>query len=1064
MGWISRLSARYGGRSYNKGTYYYRSGRVLIETGSDEFVEAAVRGSALYAVCLEMKSYGLEVSCTCPWFKDTASLCKHIWATIQAADSEGYLSSMASMSTPAIRTAPDGSRPPAERKRTPEWRRKLSLVREAAARRLIDYAEPPQDSAGQQLCYLIDIRRSRSLKRVVLRIASRKRKKNGEWGKIPFYEQRVQMRGITEPADQRIVASIQGAKDDHYSAYSYEPDSIPANYGLKRELAALLIPELCRTGRCFIFSSDKDLAAPTLVSWDDGPPWTFELEVRSNSDKTYMLDGLLRRESEALTLSQCTLMAPDVVVSANRIATFKYSDSKEWISVLENGPISVPAEEASDFLAELLSTHATGNLKLPPELEPQRWKLSSPPLLRIHSSKSLSGDYLDCEVFFRYENNLIPWNHPAVLLTVANNPPLLRDQEAEQKELSRLAPLGFVSFPQHASVAIMLPPGKVPEAVRGLSDAGWTIEAEGKPYRRAGSIRIEVKTGIDWFELEGAAVFEDQTAALPDLLKAIRRGETMIRLDDGSVGLIPEEWLRRYGMTAAIGGADGKGFRFSRGQAGLLNALLALQPDVEWDAGFKRIRENLQRFEGIAPSNPKNTFAGKLREYQREGLGWLQFLREFGFGGCLADDMGLGKTVQVLALLDLLQRRRSKSTLVVAPKSLVFNWRDEAARFTPKLRILDHTGAARPKAAAHFENADVVLTTYGVLRRDILLFKEIHFDTVILDEAQAIKNAQTDSAKAARLLHADHKLALTGTPVENHLGELWSLFEFLNPGLLGAASAFNSSLGAADDASREVLKRTLRPFILRRTKDQVAKDLPPKLEQTIFCEMEKEQKKVYEELRNYFRQSLLQRIESEGLQKSKIHVLEALLRLRQAACHPALIDASKAGSSAKLDALIPQLVEVIEEGHKVLVFSQFTSFLKIVQEALDRQGLVYEYLDGQTHDRAARVKRFQSDPKCPLFLISLKAGGLGLNLTAADYVFLLDPWWNPAVENQAIDRTHRIGQTRHVFAYRLIAKNTVEERVLELQQTKRDLANAIIGGENSVLRGLTREHLELLLS
>jgi SNF2 family DNA or RNA helicase len=245
----------------------------------------------------------------------------------------------------------------------------------------------------------------------------------------------------------------------------------------------------------------------------------------------------------------------------------------------------------------------------------------------------------------------------------------------------------------------------------------------------------------------------------------------------------------------------------------------------------------------------------------------------------------------------------------------------------------------------------------------------------------------------------------------------------------------------------------------------VAKDLPPKLEQTIFCEMERGQKQIYDELRDYFRQSLLRRIESEGLQKSKIHVLEALLRLRQAACHPALIDASKIGpSSAKLDALIPQLAEVIEEGHKVLVFSQFTSFLKIVREALDSQGIVYEYLDGQTHDRAARVERFQTDPNCPVFLISLKAGGLGLNLTAADYVFLLDPWWNPAVEAQAIDRTHRIGQVRHVFAYRLITKDTVEERVLELQQTKRELADAIIGAENSVLRGLTREHLELLLS
>jgi len=309
---------------------------------------------------------------------------------------------------------------------------------------------------------------------------------------------------------------------------------------------------------------------------------------------------------------------------------------------------------------------------------------------------------------------------------------------------------------------------------------------------------------------------------------------------------------------------------------------------------------------------------------------------------------------------------------------------------------------------------------------------------------------------------------LSGTPIENHLGELWSLFDFLNPGMLGTARIFRMFAGdprTSDEHAREMLRRALRPFILRRTKSQVAKDLPERMEETLYCDMPTAQRKHYDELRKHFQQSLLSRVENEGMNRSKIHVLEALLRLRQAACHQGLIDANLLSEeSAKLDLLIPRLTEVVEEGHKALVFSQFTSFLSIVRDRLDKSGITYEYLDGRTRNRQDRVDRFQEDEDCKLFLISLKAGGLGLNLTAAEYVFLLDPWWNPAVEAQAIDRAHRIGQTRRVFAYRLIARDSVEEKVIELQKTKRDLADAIITADNSLIRSLTKEDLSLLLT
>ena len=607
--------------------------------------------------------------------------------------------------------------------------------------------------------------------------------------------------------------------------------------------------------------------------------------------------------------------------------------------------------------------------------------------------------------------------------------------------------------------------------VRDLLSDGWHVEAEGQHYRLAsGPVALDVRSGIDWFDLHGHASFDDQRVELPALLTAIERGEGSIALGDGSIGLVPEAWMKAY-APLAMGARRGEAMRFTRSQAALLDALLAARPVVSWDDAFAKARTQLEASATIEPIDPPPTFAGALRDYQREGVGWMTSLRALGFGGCLADDMGLGKTVMVLALLELRRLEHLKAggvrrpSLVVAPRSVVFNWQQEAARFTPELRVLDYSHASRSEQHDRILESDVVLTTYGTLRKDAPRLSEHTFDYIVLDEAQMIKNAGTVTARAARLLNADHRLALSGTPVENRLGDLWSLFEFINPGLLSNATRFTRSFAGKDVDPEQLmlLGRGLRPFILRRTKEQVASELPPKTEQTIVCELDRPQRKLYDELRDHYRRSLLR--SPAVWERSKLHVLEALLRLRQAACHPGLVDAARAGeASAKLDLLVPRLVEAIEEGHKTLVFSQFTSFLSLLRAQLDAKGIVYEYLDGKTRDRAARVERFQTDPETRLFLISLKAGGLGLNLTAADYVFLLDPWWNPAAEAQAIDRTHRIGQVRNVFAYRLIAKDTVEERVLELQQRKRTLVDAIMTEDNSVVRNLQREDLELLLS
>ncbi|HEY0787030.1 MAG TPA: DEAD/DEAH box helicase, partial [Thermoanaerobaculia bacterium] len=544
-------------------------------------------------------------------------------------------------------------------------------------------------------------------------------------------------------------------------------------------------------------------------------------------------------------------------------------------------------------------------------------------------------------------------------------------------------------------------------------------------------------------------------------------------------GLIRGDLLEGLDFLEGIDAKRDGRFRFSNRQALLIDLLTRSRRGARADEGFATLRERLLAGATVEARDPVATFRGTLRPYQREGLGWLHHLRALGIGGCLADDMGLGKTVQMLALLSEIHGRKKPGTgagdrepgavrrpsLVVAPRSLLFNWKEEAARFAPHLRVVEHHGTERSKSA-EFEGADVVLTTYGTLRADVAHLAAAEFEYVVLDEAQAIKNATSQTAKAARLLKAKHRLALSGTPIENHIGELWSLFEFLNPGMLGPARWFRRHFGgrAVAPQRREMLATALRPLIFRRTKEQVAPELPARVEQTLWCDLEPPQRELYDRLRITYRASILEKVKTEGMQSARMHVLEALLRLRQAACDPSLIDPATQEEGTKLEVLMEELEDVIESGHRALVFSQFTTFLGLAAKKLEKQKIRYAWLDGKTVDRQRVVRSFQEPDGPPVFLISLKAGGVGLNLTNADYVFLLDPWWNPAVEAQAIDRTHRIGQEKPVFAYRIIARDTVEEKILELQASKRELADSILTEDNSVLRSLDVETLEKLLS
>lgn len=958
----------------------------------------------------------------------------------------------------------------------PPWLAHIRSVSQRASEFNPRYKPWPEK---RHLIYLVEMPESAEAGALVLSLMTRDRRLDGNWAvpkSIGSSLERIAQLPLAE--DRHIVAALAGAVACSGYYPGLEHPLIGNTYQLSDPLAISLFPLILQTGRCFLRTARGGYQWLPL-EWVGNGAWQFQLSFHCDGPRAWALDGIFERGAERLELTSADLVTRGgFVFSGGRVSPLAEDTPFEWLRYLRRvGSIRVPAKAKEDFLSALLSAPDSPRLKVPEELRYEEVCPTPRPALRIRPSDiphDRSGTLI-ADLAFDYEGRLIGSDDSNVGWYQAEARRFIRrDPGAERAAANLLDSVGFRrrSFTHWAPApSWQLARTKLPRAVRILLDAGWRVEAEGKVFRKPGSFHLSVSTGIDWFELHGEVSYGQASARLPELLEALRRKESIIRLGDSTYGLLPEEWLSRVGTLAAMGKPVDGHMRFARGQAGLLDALLAAQPEASCDASFAALREQLRHFGGVEPSSQPDGFVGRLRDYQRLGVGWMHFLRQFSFGGCLADDMGVGKTAQVLGLLETRRERRAAGeilapSLAVVPRSLIFNWKQEAARFVPRLRVLDYTGAGRQEA--DLSGADLVLTTYGTLRRDVLRLKGVEFDYVVLDEAQAIKNAQTDAAKSVRLLKANHRLALSGTPVENHLGELWSLFEFLNPGMLGSASVFKLIAGSTRnpaEETRRLLAHALRPFILRRTKEQVAPELPAKTEQIIGCELDSAQRRVYDEIRLHYRNTLLKRIDAAGMAKSRIQVLEALLRLRQAACHPGLIDPKRQGeNSAKLDTLLEHLALILDEGHKALIFSQFTSLLRIVRNRLETREIPYEYLDGATRDRQTPVERFQNNPNSNLFLISLKAGGLGLNLTAAEYVFLLDPWWNPAVAMQAVDRAHRIGQTRPIFAYRLIACNTVEEKILELQQTKRDLAASIINVDNSLIRNLRREDLDLLLS
>jgi superfamily II DNA or RNA helicase len=984
----------------SRGEVYALRGAVTIRHGDASSVHARVAGTERYEVTLRHSRRGraggtLSCSCSCGHAQTARRLCKHVWATLRVADGRGHLTGAT---------------------RQPGW-----LEVRATPEPL-----PHEDESRTEPRWLVDLPAS-----------------------TPYS-------GLVVDAYTSTYGRERPSTTFRRDTESEPSDSTPVR-----------VAALARTGLAEVLHRyDR---TPEPLAFDEGEPFRLVLVVDEQDPTSETLGALrvrgeLRRDGEAIPLDEMSAVYHDGVAFVGpRALRIERDAPLRWVSALQKrgNELVIEAEDAPRFLRELVTKSRSDLFELPPSFQLTRGVGFS---TRVHVRRPEGASdapprSLQADVTFAYDDSSVASSSDRGVLVIdtTHRRISVRDRDAERSAIAHLIAAGFSTSRSARAGVLKIAPARLTRAILALPPERFVVEADGVVHRAATTSSLSVSSGIDWFDLKGSVRFGTHYAPAPALLEAAKRGDPRVRLDDGSVGILPDEWLARVGRVLALtpgngedngnGNRDAIRLRFERAQLPLVDAMLGDEGEaIAWHGPIAALRRQLGSGLDLPLADAPPGFRGELRDYQRGGLAWMQWLEGLGLSGCLADDMGLGKTVQVLALLLARKDRPRKSTtsLVVAPRSVVYNWIAEARKFAPELCVRELTsGVDEDDARA----ADVLVTTYGVVRRRALELAKLPFDYVVLDEAHAIKNARASTTQAVLRLRSEHRLALTGTPVENHLGELTSLFDFLNPGMFGPSlrRLARASLEIAPDEGARI-GRGLRPFVLRRKKSDVLTELPARIDQTIVCEMAGAQRAIYDRVKRHYQAILRREIDEVGLDACRFHVLEALLRLRQIACHPGLVDPELAGQrSAKLDVLGELLEPIVAARKKAIVFSQFTRLLDIVEADLDARQIRHTRLDGASTDRQALVERFQNDPTCSVFLVSLKAGGVGLNLTAAEYVILLDPWWNPAAEAQAVDRAHRMGQTKNVVAYRLLCKDTIEERVAELQEKKRALASAVFG-------------------
>lgn len=584
---------------------------------------------------------------------------------------------------------------------------------------------------------------------------------------------------------------------------------------------------------------------------------------------------------------------------------------------------------------------------------------------------------------------------------------------------------------------------------------------------------MNIQSGIDWFDVKIKVQWGDQEASLRDIRKAILNNQDFVVLDDGTIGILPEEWITKYTKLFKFSTEENDGLKISKKQFNIVELLFNQIGEEEIIREIKEKKKKLLHIDNVTTQPIPDMIKAELRPYQETGYQWMQLLDEISWGGCLADDMGLGKTLQAITFLAYVkQKYNSPTSLIVCPTSLIYNWENELKKFAPDLNYHIFYGTERIMDISKFKEYDIIITSYGVVRNDIERLRQFTWEYVMLDESQAIKNPDALSTKSVQLLKTRNRFILSGTPLQNNTYDIFAQFNFLNPGMLGNKDFFKREFANPIDKNGDqeagmMLRNLIKPFMLRRTKSEVALDLPEKTETVLWCQMDHRQKQLYDEYKEHYRQAILQKIDSQGMAKSGIYILEGLLRLRQICDDPRLI--KDENHLTHKGVKIKELMREIEENtgsHKMLIFSQFTEMLALIREEFDKSSMKYCYLDGSTpaHERKNQVDIFQNEEEIKIFLISLKAGGVGLNLTQADYVYLVDPWWNPAVEQQAIDRTHRIGQKNKIFAYKMICKGTVEEKIMQLQEKKLTLSKEIVQEDKAFFKSLSKDDIQFLFS
>lgn len=696
------------------------------------------------------------------------------------------------------------------------------------------------------------------------------------------------------------------------------------------------------------------------------------------------------------------------------------------------------------------------------------------------------GDYLVFQPIFGY-NGFDTKPSDRTTITLPDEDKILvihRNKEAEEGFIQKLESLHSMFVRQTDNQSLILKGAEVlknnwfflfVDAMREMKISVFGFEAL-RNFRfntARPNTHIHVSSGLDWFDAKIEIEFGQQRVGIADIKKALANKQSFVQLGDGTLGILPDEWLKRYSLLFKVGEGKSDKLRLSRYHLSVIDELYENRNETEISFALDEKFEKLRAFKNIPEINVPDTLQAVLRPYQVAGYQWLSYLNDVGWGGILADDMGLGKTVQALTMLEYYKKTNgSLKAIVICPTTLIYNWQNEVKKFTPELTYHIHHGNTRTRSHEELTKSNIIITTYGTLRSDISIFLQVLFDYVVLDESQAIKNPSSKVTKAASLLTAKNRVCMSGTPLQNNTFDIFAQMNFLNPGLLGSMEFFRNEFATPIDKfgeaeQKEHLRKLLYPFILRRTKEQVAKDLPEKTETILFCEMDKEQREIYDAYRNSYRDKILGAIDQQGIDKSQLTILQGLMKLRQICDSPAILNEEEKfpNHSIKLDELAREISENIGQ-HKALIFSQFLGMLALIKEKLKEQNIPFEYFDGSTSptDREKAIQNFQNNDDCRVFLISLKAGGVGLNLTAADYVYIVDPWWNPAVEQQAIDRTHRIGQTKNIFAYRMICLDTIEDKILQLQEKKKILAKELISDETSFVKALTKADVEYLFS